>query len=152
MKKYFITFILALAIGFFLSNFFLNQYRDYKGVKVSNSGEELYFIQYGVFSSLESMEENTISLENYVYTVENNMYYVYIGISADKDVSKKIAAYYKKIGYETIEKKYLVSNKNFLELLGTYDQIIKGTEDETALSSLINQVLIKYEEVVIHGG
>lgn len=152
MKKYFITFILALAIGFFLSSFFLNQYKDYKGVKVSNSGEELYFIQYGVFSSLESMEENTISLENYVYTVENNMYYVYIGISADKDVSQKIAAYYKKIGYETIEKKYLVSNKNFLELLGTYDQIIKGTEDETALSSLINQVLIKYEEVVIHGG
>ena len=152
MKKYFITFILALAIGFFLSDFFLNQYRDYKGVKVSNSGEELYFIQYGVFSSLDSMEENTISLENYVYTVENNMYYVYIGISADKDVSQKIASYYKKIGYETIEKKYLVSNKNFLELLSTYDQIIKGTEDETALSSLINQVLIKYEEVVIHGG
>lgn len=150
MKKYFITFILALTIGFFLSNFFLNQYRDYKGVKVSNIGEELYFIQYGVFSSLQNMEDNTISLENYIYTIEDNMYYVYIGISSDKEVSNKISSYYKKMGYETIEKRYFVSDKNFIEQIKTYDQIIKGVEEETALASLINQVLIKYEEMVIH--
>ena len=55
MKKYLLTFVIALIIGFFLSNFFLKQYDDFKGIKVSNKGESLYFIQYGVFSTLESL-------------------------------------------------------------------------------------------------
>ena len=66
MKKYLLTFIIALIIGFFLSTFFLRQYDNFNGIKVSSTGENLYFVQYGVFSSLESLEENTISLQNYV--------------------------------------------------------------------------------------
>ena len=57
MKKYLIAFLGALVIGFFLSSFFINQYDNYIGIKVSKIGEELYFIQYGVFSSIESMEK-----------------------------------------------------------------------------------------------
>ena len=151
MKKYFLTFMIALLIGFFLCNYFLNLYNDYNGIKVSNTGEELYFIQYGVFSSIESMEENTIFLENYVYNIENNLYYVYVGITKNETVALKIIDYYKNIGYETFAKKYTVVNRNFLQLINNYDQILLDTEDKTAIASLINQVLIKYEEVVISG-
>ena len=76
MKKYLFTFLIALIIGFLFSNFFLKQYDDYNGIKVSNVGENLYFIQYGVFSNLDSLEENTISLQNYVYNKQDNLYYV----------------------------------------------------------------------------
>ena len=152
MKKYLFTFILALIIGFFLSNFFLKQYDDYQGIKVSSKGETLYFIQYGVFSSLESLEENTISLANYVYNEQDNLYYVYVGITKLEENAKKIVEYYKEMGYETIIKEFSISNKKFLDLLINYDEIIKNTEDETVVSSVINQVLTKYEEVVISGG
>ena len=54
--------------------------------------------------------------------------------------------------YETIIKEFGISNKNFLELLVNYDEVLKNTNDETAISSIINQVLVKYEEVVISGG
>ncbi|MBQ2947227.1 MAG: hypothetical protein IJE04_05255 [Bacilli bacterium] len=152
MKKYLLTFIIALIIGFFLSNFFLKQYDAYEGIKVANKGDTLYFIQYGVFSTLESLEENTISLQNYVYSKQDNLYYVYVGITELKENAEKIVNYYKNIGNETIIKEYGITNKNFLGLLENYDTVLKNTNDETAISSIINQVLVKYEEVVISGG
>lgn len=151
MKKYLLTFLMALVIGFFLSNFFIKQYKDYSGIKVSGIGKELYFIQYGVFSTIESMEENTISLQNYVYNLDDNLYYVYIGITEKEENAEKITNYYKNQGYNIIIKKFDIANNNFLEQLENYDKILSETEDETAISSIINQVLMKYEEAVING-
>lgn len=152
MKKYLLTFMIALIIGFFLCNFFLKQYKDYKGIKVSGLGDTLYFVQYGVFSSLQSLEENTISLQNYVYNEREGLYYVYVGITKEKENAEKIVNYYKNIGYDAIIKEFEITNKNFLDLLVNYDEVLKNTNDNTAISSIINQVLSKYEEVVISGG
>lgn len=152
MKKYLFTFFIALIIGFFLSSFFLKQYDDFDGIKVSGVGEKLYFIQYGVFSDLENLEENTISLQNYVYNKQENLYYVYVGITKELKNAEKIVNYYKKLGYDAIIKEFEITNKEFLNLLINYDEVLKNTDDETAISSIISQVLIKYEEVVISGG
>ena len=151
MKKYLFTFLTAMVIGFFLSNFFIKQYDNYVGIKVTGKGEELYFIQYGVFSSLESMEKETISLENYVYNINENMYHVYVGITGKSENANKIVNYYKSLGYETIIKKYSIANSKFLEELINYDNILLNTDDTTVIASLISQILSKYEEVVIGG-
>ena len=151
MKKYLFTFLLALVIGFFLSSFFIKQYDNYTGIKVSGIGDELYFVQYGVFSSLDSMEKETIALENYVYNIDENMYYVYVGITKNSDNANKIVEYYKNLGYETLIKKYEINNEDFLEELRNYDDILLNTTDKTVIASLISQILIKYEEVVING-
>ncbi len=141
----------ALIIGFFLANYFIKQYKDYEGIKVSSIGEELYFIQYGVFSNAESMEENTISLPSYVYNIEDDLYYVYVGITKSKTNADKIKEYYKNLGYETVIKNYTITNEAFLSSLDNYDNVLSNTNDKTAISSIINQILIKYEEVVING-
>lgn len=151
MKKYMLTFLSALIIGFFLANFFINQYDDYKGIKVSSKGDELYFIQYGVYSSVDSMEENTISLQNYVYNIDDNLYYVYVGITKREENAKKIVDYYKELGYDTMIKKFSIVNEDFINLLTNYDEVLGNTDDKTAIASVINQVLIKYEEVIING-
>lgn len=142
---------MALIIGFFLANFFINQYNDYEGIKVFGTGEEIYFIQYGVFSSIESMEDNTISLQNYVYNIKDDLYYVYVGITKKEENANKIINYYKSLGYDAIIKKFEITSEEFLSLLDNYDDVLSNTQDETAISSVINQVLIKYEEVVISG-
>ena len=152
MRKYIIPIFAALVIGFFLTNFFIKQYKNYNGLTVSNVGEELYFIQYGVYSNLENMEQNTISLQNYVYNESDGKYYVYIGMTSLKENADKIVNYYKKNGYNTIVKQYSITNKNFINELKKYDDIIKNTQDETAIISVENEVLTKYEEVVISGG
>ena len=151
MKKYALSFFIALVIGFFLCKFFLNQYNDYTSITVSNMGEILYFIQYGVYSSYDSMEENTINLQNYVYNIDNDKYYVYIGITKDESNKNKIVNYYNSIGYETIVKEYHIRNETFINELINYDNVLRETTDETAISSLINQVLTRYEEVAIDG-
>lgn len=150
MKKYSVTFLIALVIGFLLANFMLNQYSDYNGIKVSTLADEIYFIQFGVYSNKENMEENTLSLENYIYNIENDKYYVYVGIT--KNNPDKIVNYYKNLGYDTIIKKHAISNKNFIKELENYDNILSETEDNIAIGSIINQVLRKYEEVIISGG
>ena len=152
MKKYLYTFLLAIIIGFFLAHFSINQYKNYEGIKVSTQGENLYFIQYGVFSSKQSMEENTISLQNYVYNVADNLYYVYVGITRKEENANKIINYYKNKGVETILKKYIITNKEFLSNIENYDKVLNNTDDETTILSIVNQVLTKYEEVVISGG
>jgi len=151
MRKYLFTFLLAVTVGFFLSYFFINQYDSYNGIKVSGLGENLYFIQYGVYSSLDSMEKETIGLENYVYNINEDMYYVYVGITNIDTNANKIVDYYKNLGYETIIKRYEITNSKFIEELTNYDNLLKETNDKTVIASLINQILIKYEEVVING-
>lgn len=151
MKKYLFTFFIAIVIGFFLSAFFIKQYDNYTGIKVSGTGENLYFIQYGVFSSVDNMEKETIALENYVYNINEDMYYVFVGITKNRDNANKIVNYYKGLGYDTIIKEYEISNTKFLEELNNFDNILSNTTDKTVIASLINQILIKYEEVVISG-
>ena len=106
MKQYILTFIIALIIGFFLCNFFIKQYDDYNGIKVVNSGYELYFIEYGVYDSIDSMEKATINLENYIYNEKDNKYYVYIGVTELLDNANRIVEHYKNLGYETSIKKF----------------------------------------------
>lgn len=151
MKKYMVTFLSALIIGFFLASFFIKQYKSNTGIKVSLNTKELYFVQYGIFSSKESMEENTISLQNYVYNITDDLYYVYVGITADKNNAEKIVEYYKKLNYETIIKTFNIQNKEFLKLLDNYDKVLNNTDDDTVIASILNQILMKYEEVVING-
>lgn len=152
MKKYLFSIFVALVVGFFLSYFFINQYYDFDGVKVSLTGENLYFVQFGVFSSKESLEENTISIENYIYNIDQDMYYVFVGITKSEENAIKIQKHYEQMGYDTIIKNYQITNNTFLKELENYDSLLLSTEDDTVISSLINQTLTKYEEVVINGG
>ncbi len=149
MKQYIITFVIALIIGFFLCNFFIKQYNDYNGIKVVSNGYELYFIEYGVYDEVTDMEKETINLENYIYSEIDSKYHVYVGITELDSVANKIVEHYKKLGYDTKVKQYSITNKEFINIIKNYDNLIINIEDETAFSSLVSQVLTKYEEVVI---
>lgn len=151
MKQYILTFVVALFIGFFLADFFIKQYDDYNGIKVSNLGYELYFIEYGKYESIDEMEKNTMNLENYIYNVVDDKYYVYIGITELESNANKIVEYYKKMGYETNIKKFGIANKEFIDIIKNYDNLLSNIEDDIAFSSLVSQILTKYEEVVING-
>lgn len=153
MKKYLLLTILAISIGFFMGKLFLEQYDNYEGIKLTSSnGEILYFIKYGEYNNTDEMEKETLNLENYIYNVINNKYYVYVAITNDKDNLVKLNNYFSKMGYNVISEEFLITNKKFLEVLKNYDEIIKNTDDEVVLSSICSQVLAKYEEIVVNDG
>ena len=109
MKKYLFTFFIAIVIGFFLSVFFIKQYDNYAGIKVYGIGEKLYFIQYGVFSSLESMEnpEWLVSTEYdpEEYTMQNRRHRVLRdSIAKLRPIEQKVIEmhYYQEMGIREI--------------------------------------------------
>ena len=111
-----------------------------KPVSISSKIDKLYFIQIGVYSNLE----------NYTYTKEKELYHVYVGITKKEENKKKLEEYFNKLGYDTYVKEFEIENENFNEVLIQYDNLLKETNDEKAIETICNQILNKYEELVVN--
>lgn len=152
MKKYGLTIILAVITGLFLSKLFFSQYKDAKDLKtVFNNGETLYFARQGIYSSLDSVKENTMNLSYYIYTMVDDKYYVYYGITKDLENYDKIAGNLKSLGYDNYREEINVSSTSFIETLEQYDMLLKETSDNTIIKAICAQVLASYEELVLNG-
>ncbi len=146
MKKYLLTIIISLLVGFLLSFYMLKEYESIDIIPVFNTKETAYLVQQGVYSSMESMQENTSHLTDYIYSVIDNMYYVYIGISLESDNVEKIQEYYKNKDINTIIKTTTISDNDLINSLKQYDMVLKETSEEETIKEIIKQTLSKYKE------
>ena len=146
MKKYLLTIIVSLLVGFLLSFYMLKEYEKTDIFPVFNESETAYLIQQGVYSSMESMQENTAHLTDYIYSVIDDMYYVYIGISLDSSNVNKLQEYYKSKDINTIIKTTTLTDQEFIETLRQYDMVLNNTSDENTIKEICKQVLSKYKE------
>ena len=94
------------------------------------------------------MEDNTQLLSEYIYTLEDNQYRVFIGITADKSNAEKIKNIYKNKSIDIYIKERNILNMVFVEKLKQYDEIIKSSNDDSVILELQNQILNEYELVV----
>ena len=97
---------------------------------------------------MNTMNDNMNDFTNYIYNVEDNQYHTYIGITASKDNASKIQNYYKEVGYETEVEERITDNKDFINILRQYDELLSKTDDSESVKVICNQVLAKYEELV----
>ena len=148
MKKYAMPIFISLIIGVLMAYFIISQYESYDGITVSKFASRLYFIQSGVYSDKNYMLEAMSKFSSYIYSIEDNMFYSYIGVSSSKENALKIQDYYKKIGYDTLIKEKIVDNSEFIEILSQYDEILSKTSDDESIKVICSQVLSKYEEYV----
>lgn len=146
MKKYLLTIIVSLLVGFLLSFYMLKEYESVDIIPVFNVKQTAYLVQQGVYSSMESMQENTSHLTDYIYSVIDNMYYVYIGISLESDNVNKIQEYYKNKEINTIIKTTTISDNDLINSLRQYDMVLKETNEEETIKEIIKQTLSKYKE------
>lgn len=137
---------LCILIGFLMANLYLKQYKNREKIKpVFQEGEKLYFIQYGIYPSEQSMIENTKQLKSYIFDKINEEYYVFIAIT--KNNLEKLKGYFNDLQYDICTREISVNNKFFLEKIKHYDQLLEKTEDKEVVSEIIRQVLEKYKEV-----
>ena len=148
MKKYLFPVTVSLIIGIGMAYFIIRQYEDMPALAVSSEAETLYYIQRGVYSDLDSMKDNMKDFTHYIYSVENNQYYAYIGITTSRENALKIQNYYKSVGYDTFLKDKITDNKDFINILRQYDELLSKTDDSESIKVICNQVLAKYEELV----
>ena len=148
MKKYLFPVSASLILGVLMAYFIIKQYETLPALAVSSEAESLYYIQRGIYSDMDSMKENMKDFNHYIYNVEDNQYYTYIGITANKDNALKIQNYYKSIGYDTFLKEKITDDEEFINILNQYDGLLSKTDDSESIKVICNQVLAKYEELV----
>lgn len=148
MKKYLFPVSVSLILGISMAYFIIKQYEDMPTLAVSGQAEILYYIQRGVYSDMDNMKNNMKEFTHYIYNVEDNQYYTYIGITTNKENALKIQNYYKDIGYDTFLKDKITDNKEFIDILKQYDELLSKTDDTESIKVICNQVLAKYEELV----
>ena len=121
MKKQIIIVILFGSILF----------KNYKGVDYLEDEGNIYYLQYGVYTTKESAIENTDKLNtNYVIKELDNKYYVYLGVTEDYDLAKKIQDYYKNQNIYTYIQTDYVENSETLNQLKEYDDKLKNENEE----------------------
>ncbi|MFI3307429.1 MAG: hypothetical protein R3Y21_02560 [Mycoplasmatota bacterium] len=150
MKRIIIPFMTAVFIGIICGIVIINQYPDKEELyTVFNDDYNLYFMQIGTYSSEEEMKENLNGETYYIYSLVDNVYYVYFGITADINNIDKLKGYFNTLGYDVYVKEITLDNEAFKVILDQYDALLSGTEDENTISAICSQVLAKYEEWVL---
>lgn len=148
MKKYLFPVTFSLLLGVMMAYFLISGYDKADSITVSKNAETIYYVQKGVYSNKENMTNNMKDFQHYIYNVEDNMYYTYIGISKSKKNAEKIKKFYEKKGYDTYIKEKITDNTSFLTILGQYDELLSQTSEDGTIEVICNQVLSKYEELV----
>jgi len=139
--------ILSLMIGSYLGFIIFRQYKT-TSESVFSETTIIYFLQQGVYSSKESMENNTKLLSEYIYTLEDNLYRVFVSITTDRSNAEKLKEIYNNKDIDIYIKERTIDDMAFIEKLKQYDEIIKTSTDEDAIMELESQILNEYELVV----
>ena len=148
MKKTF-PIISAIIIGISLAKFMFNQYDyDAKISTVFKNGEELIFVMNGIYSSKDEMEASCSSLKSYIYSLENDKYYVYLGITKNLENFDKLKGYFNRKGYDVSERTLNINNDSYIELLDQYDILLSKTNDDDVIEAIASQSITKYKEYI----
>ena len=117
--------------------------------EVFNELNEVYIMQYGVYSNEENMKNNTKELSNYMYYKDDIGFHVIIGIVENKDNSEKIKESYG-IKDNIYIRKENINNMEFIMNLKQYDKLISNTDDKNEIINAEKQILSKYEELILN--
>lgn len=154
MKKYIAPIVVSIVIGFMMGLFMWKQYDKKESVKPvfnATTSVPLYFLQQGVYSSKDNMQNGVTKLNHYIYTEEGGKFYVYVAIVKGEANMNKLKGIYESLGYTIYSKQINIDNDNFTSFVAECEQLIEKSNDTNALLKVEEQVLAKYEELVIRG-
>ena len=146
MKKIIVTGLIFMAFGIGIGEKF---YRNKDKISnVFNEGEIYYFLQEGVYTSKEIMEENTKNIAIKAIEKQNDKYYVYLGITKNEKIAKKIKNIYEKKGYQIYLKEVKLNNEEFSSNIAQFDLLLNSTEKDDEILTIIEVILANYEEII----
>ena len=144
MKKKIFYSIIILITGIIVGrNIYLS-----KSTQVFSNKDIYYFIQEGVYSSKSIMEENIKNMDLKVVDEIDNKYYVYLGITKDENIAKRLKEIYESQGYQIYIKEVSLSNEEFNNNVTQFDLLINATTSEKEILTIEKVVLANYEEII----
>ena len=144
MKKKIFYSIIILITGIIVGrNIYLS-----KVTQTFSNKDIYYFIQEGVYSSKSIMEENIKNMDLKVVDEIDNKYYVYLGITKDENIAKRLKEIYESEGYQIYIKEVSLSNEEFNNNVTQFDLLINATTSEKEILTIEKVVLANYEEII----
>ena len=122
--------VMFIILGFFLGKFF------FSNKIISNNKNNCYFIGEGIYANKDSIKD----LDSKTIDYKDNKYYVYLGITKDIEVARKIQSIYKKQGINTFIDKRSINSKKLLSNIEEFDLLIKSSSDSEIL--LIEDIVL----------
>ena len=146
--KGFIIVVFTILGGVFLGTYIYKSSRI-STKEVFNENNKIYLMQYGVYSTEDSMKNSTSSLSDYFYFRDKDGYHVIIGVIENKNIANKIRDSYN-IRDNIYYKEVKISNMEFLQSLRQYDSLVSSLSDKTSIINAEKQILSKYEELILN--
>lgn len=146
MKKKIILGLFFIVIGYILGEIlFENQKELLKINKLKNS---YYFLQEGVYSDKNNLQNNLNKLEHKLIDYQKDKYYVYVGITKDKAIATKLKEIYEQKGIRIYQKEKQIDSEEFSTNVEQFDLLIKETKEEEQILTIEEVVLANYEEII----
>ena len=147
MKKNIIIVItLGILTGFIFSRL---MYQNYEGIEYIENDGNIYYVQYGVYTSNEAALANSKKLDNYIISEMEEKFYVYLAITSNYDNALKIKNMYEEKEIHSFIRSDYVNNSELLEKLNEYDEKIISLDKEEEIQSVMKEVLTDYENFKI---
>ena len=144
MKKKIFYSIIILITGIIVGrNIYLS-----KTTQTFSNKDIYYFIQEGVYSSKSIMEENIKNMDLKVVDEIDNKYYVYLGITKDENIAKRLKEIYESLGYQIYIKELSLSNEEFSNNVTQFDLLINASTTTNEILTIEKVVLANYEEII----
>ena len=106
-----------------------------------------YLLQVGAYKNYGSVSKKTKEYENYLVLKEEGLYKLYIGVTKDNEVYKKLVNLYTNTS-SIYKKEISLSNQKFDDTLTKYDSLIKNSEDIKEINLIIKSELKFLEEML----
>ena len=122
---------------------------NYSSINELVRGEDkFYFLQEGVYEKKENVLKNIKNLEQKVVVYENQKYYVYVGITKDKNISERLKKVYEEKGLKLYEKVQTINNEEFNNNVTQFDLLINNSDTIDEILTIEEVVLANYDELV----
>ena len=136
-KNVIIVICLGILIGYVFGNIIFN---NYEGKEYIESDGNIYYVQYGVYTTEEAAKENSSKLDNYKIVEEDDKYYIYLGVTTSHEVALKIQEYYKGKDIYTYIRSDYVTNSETLDLLKEFDKTLEKTDDYKEINEVMKEI------------
>ena len=146
MKKNIFIFVIVVIMGVYSG---VTLYNKVNSVYAYDNKNTIYLLQLGVYNSLDTMNSDTKDITNKLVIKDKKNYYVYVGISKDKNNLKKIRKIYNRLGYNLYLKEEYINNEFFLTNIEQFDILLKNAKTEDEINSINSVILSSYEENIL---
>lgn len=147
IKSVIIPLLFAVVLGFYGAKIVYGFNRVKK--TISEISHNAYAIQYGVYKDPSTLEKTLSSLDDYVVSLEDDKYYVYLGFTTDYSNLSKIRDMYKNMGVDVYIREVLIKNEEFINNLEQFDVLLDNVNGTTDILAINSAILSSYDEMIL---